>query len=100
MTVPAVLGDVDLLRGRVDREAEHVPEAVGVDRRPGERVVRGDRAVRVEPEDFAVRILQALAVVLVLSVPDGDVQFAVWAEQEPAAVGRSRENLRSAEARP
>ena len=100
--LPAEVADVAAVEpagGAVELEAPRVAEPVRPDRAQlaglaGERVVGGDRAVLVDPQDLAVRIAQVLGVRAVAVVADGEVELAVRPEANAAAdvqqLGRRR----------
>src|SRR5690606_34998506 len=86
--VPGVLAELGGVHVavRVPVDALDVPVAPRVDQGALERIVLGHRPVRFGAKDLPAQALEVLRVVGVVRVPGGDVELAVGAEGEAAAV--------------
>ena len=85
--VPGWNAKVNGLRRPMAQIARFTP-VVGVE----ERVVGGDRAVGIDPEDLAEQVVQGLGVGAVGVLADADVELAVGSEVDraPVMVGGGR----------
>ena len=80
--------DPHLPQGRVDRHALGVALSVGKGRRQrivtaDERVILGNRAIRVESQDRAIVVGQVLRRLVLSPVADTDIQLSIGSESQP-----------------
>src|SRR5580704_7550638 len=82
----SIHGDCQLA-GRRECDAEWIAQAVrpdGIFR--AERIVRGDRAVRVVAEHLAADVVDVLRAGGIVLIPEGDVELAVRPEGDASAL--------------